>query len=405
MPDSHADSDLKRRTVLQGAGAVALAGYTVSTGAVAQDDDADDQNMLVLIYDDSPREDYTKAFPVHEEFGVPGCAAVCPGLMGTHGRWMDPGHLEEMHAAGWEVMSHTLEHRALGEIPVRSDIEIGDTDIHVQSSLHGRFEGDPLIVFDQDTEARVTAAGRADSDDEAILELEQPITESFEAGDGFQTWVRYTDDFTEHILEESRAQIEEWGFGPVTAYVHTYDRYDGYVSEVVPEYYDTVPNRRTMGLNPTFDPDPFQLGRENFEDDNMSRSDMAEFLDAIVDEPDFGILYGHSNHRSFTEDRIRAVIEMAQERDIEIVTLQRALQELNVLDMDDGENDENGIIDDGDNSDTINVTDDADDPIDTGDDTSPGVLESITDRVDSGLARLRSAGRGILSQLRDLWPF
>ncbi len=384
MNDSHEDWSSTRRTVIRGAaaGAAAWSGLTVSVGgAVADNDDAEYDGLLVLIYDDSPREDYTQTFPVHEEYGVPGCVAVCPGLMGTHSQWMHPGHLEELYEAGWEVMSHTLVHRALGEIPVRSDIEEGDTEIHVQSNLHGRFEGDPLLIFDGETQTTATVAGRDEDGDEQLIVLEEPIDESFEAGDGWETWVRYTDEFTEQILEESKAQIEEWGFGPVTAYVHTYNRYDGYVSEIVSEYYDAVPNRHRGVLNPTFDPDPLELSRDNFETDNFSDEEIADYLDVIANEPDFGILYGHSHHQAMTEERIAETIEMAQERNVKIVTLQEAMVELGVWDDDlTGATDDNGDEeedddDDGDETgdDEQDVTDDDDgdddeDDIDVGDD-------------------------------------
>ena len=410
MAESTDGYSVDRRTVLQGAGAAALTGITVSTTSVAgeeNDDEHDeDDNLLVLIYDDSPREDYTKAFPVHQEYDVPGCVAICPGFVGSDSRWMHQGHVNELHEAGWEVMSHTLMHRALGEIPVRSDIEEGDTEIHVQSSLHGQYSGDPLVIFNDDTEVTATSAGRNDTGDEAILALEEPIEEDIEIDGEFHTWVRYTDEFTEEILEESKAQIEEWGFGPVTAYVHTYNRYDGFVSELVPEYYDVIPNRHGGGLNPTFDPDPLALSRGNFEDPSMSESDLGEFLDTIADEPDFGILYGHTNHTDFTQDRIENTIEMAQERGIEVVTLQEALTRLGVLELDtDNGDDDNGIDDgdDGDDADDDDFADDTGNGIDGTDDD--GIFDSIAGGIQSGITRIQSAGSDFVSWLRGLWPF
>lgn len=400
-----------RRAVLRGAGAGGLvwAGATVSISGVAADehDEDDYDGLLVMIYDDSPREDYTMTFPVHQEYDVPGCLAVCPGLMGTDSQWMHPGHVEEIHGAGWEIMSHTMMHRALGEIPVRSDVEAGDDVIHVQSSLHGRFDGDPLLIFDSETETTATAAGRAEDGDEQLLVLEEPIEESFEAGDGYRTWVRYTDEFTQQVLEESKAQIEEWGFGPVTAYVHTYNRHDGYVSEVVGEFYDAVPNRHQGVLNPTFDPDPLTLGRGNFEEDSLTDDDLEEVLDVIAGEPDFGIVYGHSHHQTMTDDRIATTIEMAQERNIKIVTLQEAMVELDVWDDEqlgapaDKGNDDPNDNDDEEADDGDDVDDDADDgdetaPADDDADVGPGDDDSPLVGFGSAAAMLGIGGAGYL---------
>lgn len=401
--DAQTDSmQINRRTVLQGAGAAAFVGLTVSTGSAAADQDTENgenedqtDSMLVLVYDDSPREDYTKTFPVHQEHDVPGCAAVCPGLMGTDSAYMHPGHLEEMYEAGWEVMSHTMEHRSLGEIPVRSDIQRGDTEIHMQRALHGGYPGDPVRIFNGNQEVSATVAGREIDGDREYLVLEEPIDESFDAGDEYETWVGYPEEFIRDILEESKQQIEEWGFGPVNAYVHTYNRYDGTVSELVPEYYDAVPNRHGNGLNPTFDPDPMALGRNNFEDDNMSDSELEDFLDVVANEPDFGILYGHSNLDAFTAERIDQTIELAKERDIEIVTLHDALTRLDAYD--DGSPDDDDESGDGDDHDDVGEPG----PTDDGDD---GIVDRISGGIQSFFSRIGSALRSFVSSLRDLIP-
>ena len=384
MAEPSEDTTMPRRTVLQGvgAGAVALTAHTVSTSPTVSAEN-NQPNMLVLIYDDSPREDYTKAFPVHDEYDVPGCVAVCPGLMGTDSRWMHPGHLEELHDAGWEVMSHTLEHRPLGEIPVRGDIEEGDTEIHVQSNLHGNHPGDEIVILDNGSETTATVVGRDSEGDNDFLILDDPIDESFAAGDGFTTWVRYSEEFTREILEGSKAQIEDWGFGPVNAYVHTYNRYDGLVSELVEEYYEAVPNRRRNGHNPTFEPNPFDLGRENFENDKLEDEYIEEFLDVIANEPEFGILYGHTNLNSFTAERIEFVIREAQERDIEIVTLTTALTELDVLDNG------NGVTDPNDDDNGQGADDDTVITDDNGG-TFDGLVNQLREAIDGLFARIRS---------------
>ena len=379
-----------RRGIIQaaGAGTAAWLGLSVTaTGAAAQDDtgDPEDDALLVLIYDDSPEEDYTQTFPIHQEYDVPGCLAVCPGLMETGSPWLDPAHLEEMHEEGWEVMSHTLEHRSLGAIPVRSDIEEGDTEIHVQASLHGRFEGDPLYIYNPDRETTATAAGRGEDGDDQLLILEEPIDESFDAGDGFQTWVRYTDEFIDSILEESRDTLEEWGVGPVTAYVHTYDRYDGYVSEVVADYYEAVPNRHKGPFNPTADPNPHELSRANFETDRLEFDEIEEILDVIAEDADFGILYGHSHHQAMTAERIEETIEAAEDRDIRIVTLQEALVEIGVWADKTGELAVNDDDDDDDDDDIDDEPDDEPDDDDemVGDDTDDeGEEDDADDDVD-----------------------
>lgn len=317
-----------RRTYLKAAtsGAIALTGVT-GIGTVAASDGAD--NMLVLIYDDGHLEDYTEALPLHQEFDAPGCVAACPGLIGTDERWLTREQLDEIYDAGWEIMSHSIEHRALGEIPIQSDAIAGDTHIHVQSHRHGQFPGDPLLIFDNTSEVTATVEGIATENGESYLVLEEPLEEDVLVAE--DPWVRYTDEFTEWVLEESRDQLESWGY-PVTAYVHPYNRYDGFVSEVLPEYYDAVPNAgRAPSQIPISNVDPYHIGRATFETDRMTDEEVTAFIDAIAEDEVFGVLYGHTGYDTLPPERIEHTLEVAADRDVSVVTLQEALVELDIL--------------------------------------------------------------------------
>lgn len=370
-----------RRSFLRtaSAGAALLSGSAVvsGTGAAQEDDENEDEpaGYLVFVYDDSPAEDYHQTFHAHEEYDAPGCVAACPGLMDTTEDWLYSGQLEQMYDAGWEVMSHTLEHRALGEVPIVEDVEADDTEIYVDSNVHGRYEGDPLVVFDDDgSEAEATVIGQGEDDDGQYLELEEPLGESFTAG--YETRVRYTDEFTDDVLAESQAQLEEIaGEGEVTGYVHTYERDDGLVGELVPEYYDAVPQDDGVGLNPEHEPDPLDLSRRYFEEDAMDEAEIADFLDTIANEPDFGILSGHSHYDTLPPERVELAIEMAQERDIEIVTLQEALDQFDVLDAPDRDDTDGAEAEDADEADETGEADDASED----DDDSSGFFDSIAD--------------------------
>ncbi len=329
-----------------GAGAAAVGASGLLSGtALAQDEDEETDEpagYLSIIYDDGPIEDF-EMFQVHEEYGAPGCTAACPGLMNSSEEWLSTGHLQEMYDAGWEVMSHTIDHRALGEVPIAEDIEEGDTQIYADTNTQGRFEGDPLVIFDEDgNEAEATVAGNGEDDTGQYIELEEPIGESFTAA--YTTRVRYTDEFTEEIVADSQSQLEEMvGEGQVTGWIYTYERADGLVGDIVPEYYDSAPRRDGAGgLNPEHDPDPHGLSRRYMETDHMDDDDIEQFLDNVANEPDYGILAGHSQYDTMTTDRIDFVLEQASERDIEVVTVQEALDIFGVVDAPDRTADENG---------------------------------------------------------------
>lgn len=290
---------------------------------------------LVFTYDDGTIEDYEKTFRVHQEYDAPACLAASPGRLGASDDWLDVAQLREMYDAGWEIMSHTIEHRAIGEIRITEDVEAGDTEVAVAAHRHGRFPGDPIVLLDADDNAtEAVVAGRGGSGDDQYLELEEPIDASISGAD---CYVRYTDAFTHEILSESKAQLEEIvGEGRVTGFVYPYERHDGLAAEIVPEYYEATP-RAFMGdgLNPVHVSDPFTISREYYEEDRMDEDELARFLDRVANEPDFGILASHSSYDTLTEERIRTAIEMARERNLEIVTLQQALDTFGVVEAPD----------------------------------------------------------------------
>ena len=362
-----------------GAGAAAVGASGLLSGtALAQDEDEETDEpagYLSIIYDDSPIEDF-EMFQIHEEYDVPGCVAASSDRLRHYGgNFLSGGHVREMYDAGWEVMSHTTNHYMLAEIPIAEDIGADDTQIYPESNQHGQYEGEPLVVFDRDgNEAEAIAVDAGEDDTGQYIELEAPIGESFTAGS--TTRVRYTDERTEEIVADSKAQLEEIvGEGEVTGFVYTYDRADGLVSELVPEYYDVTPRTNNVGLNPEYEPDPYALTRRYMQTDSMDESDIETYLDSVANEPVYGILAGHSHFDTMTTERVNFVLEQAQERDIEVVTVQEALDIFGV-EAPDRSADENG-----DSNGTENGDDEAEDTNgddDNGDGDSMGIFDRIT---------------------------
>lgn len=314
-----------RRSFLRaiGAGAATVGASSLFGTAGAQDEAGEPAGYLSIIYDDGPMTDY-EMYQIHREYDATGCSAACPGLINTSDEWLSSGRLLEMADGGWEFMSHTIDHRALGEVPIVEDIEAGDTRIYPDVNIHGRFEGDPIAVFDEESEAQATVAGNGEDETGPYIELEAGIDESFDAAD--TTRVRYTEEFTREILADSKTQLEGYvGEGQVTNFIYPYERDDGLVSELTPEYYVATPTRDGVGLNPTYQPDPYDLDRRYMETDHMTEAEIETFLDTVAEEPDYGILAGHSQYDTLPPERVEFVLQQARERDIEVITVQRAL--------------------------------------------------------------------------------
>ncbi|WP_231185566.1 polysaccharide deacetylase family protein [Haladaptatus sp. DYF46] len=313
------------RTAGLAIGGTALVGHAAAAPAASN-------GKLVFTYDDGPTDDYTQAYrKAHRKEGVPGCSAVPSASVGTKGS-LDAARLRKLEDAGWEIMSHSVHHRALTNVAVTSDVSPGDETLRVETNLHGKLPGDELLVSDGSTSATVTVAGKGSDDEGKYLELESNVGTSFSASDGVTE--RYTDEILRSALGKSKRQLEGYGV-TVTNIVMPYGGYGPRTQELVDEYYTAVANGGLAidGRGQIQKPDELtlpHLSRAMFRQGKMTETELGTFLDSVADEDALGILGGHSWWRErLPASRIRTAIRMAKDRDIDIVTLRDALSETN----------------------------------------------------------------------------
>jgi peptidoglycan/xylan/chitin deacetylase (PgdA/CDA1 family) len=113
----------------------------------------------VFVYDDGPITDYTKAFPVHQEEDAPACVGAVSNLVLNDEDSLSKTQLAEMENAGWEIMSHTVNHQALSPIEVTADISAGDRTIQVKRDLHSWEPGNTILITSGDRAEKATVSG------------------------------------------------------------------------------------------------------------------------------------------------------------------------------------------------------------------------------------------------------
>lgn len=301
-----------------GGGAVALGGLSASGSAAAQES----KPRLVFTYDDGYVQDYTQTFAVHQQLDAPACAAVPSANVGRSNEFLSEDQLTEMSDAGWEVMSHGVNHESLGPVSLTESVSADATKLYTDSTVLARTPDD-VEIYAGDTQVVRTLAGSGEDDTGQFLELESAVGQSFEAG----AQVRFTEKVVRNVLEESKQSLSDRGFA-VNSLVLPYGRYDDRTLSLIQEYYDAVPNVQRGGINPGAALRPYRLSRAYFDEDRMTESELESFMDRVASRNAVGLLGGHSRNDALTGDRIQLAIELAQERDIEIVTLNTALQEL-----------------------------------------------------------------------------
>jgi peptidoglycan/xylan/chitin deacetylase (PgdA/CDA1 family) len=87
------------------------------------------RGAITITFDDGFRSVYENAWPVLKEFGLAANVAVNPiPVDGGYADYMTREMLDELHGAGWSMVSHTLEHDSLPSLgPAELDYDLRTT--------------------------------------------------------------------------------------------------------------------------------------------------------------------------------------------------------------------------------------------------------------------------------------
>lgn len=316
------DSSVTRRRALRlGAGGVATTGWLVGSAKAATD------GKCVVIYDDSPGQDYTKTYPVHREEGAVGCVAAVTSYVRSSGA-LESDQLIEMADQGWEVLSHTTNHQPLGSISLLEDVEPGQTRIAVSRALHGqsRYEGAPLEFSDDTGAAFVgTAVGASHGSGRSYLELASGADAGLARASNAR--VRFADDYVLEVMAESKEILEGYGI-EVTGLVAPYQIYDERAADLAAERYAAVANG-VLGDGINEEIEPYWLNRARVVD--KSKRDFERLARHAARNDALFLLGSHSWDDRLTREKIRAMIRGVRSGGLEFTTLDAMLRDEGVL--------------------------------------------------------------------------
>ncbi|WP_049934665.1 polysaccharide deacetylase family protein [Halalkalicoccus jeotgali] len=279
-----------------------------------------ENGAIVFVYDDGPITDYTQALPAHEEFDAPATTGIVSEWVGRTD-YMGTEELDELVDAGWEIASHTKEHRPLGAFSLLKDIHPTDTEVSAKGYRQGHHEGSTVEISDGETKVTREVAGLGGAPGERRIALTEPVGESFSAED---TEIRHPAETMHETLGDSKDTLEEMGYD-VSTLLAPYDAYSGYSDLFVPEYYDGVANaRHGSRINDPAEYNPYETKRDYFIEFTTETA-VKRDLDEIAEEALLGVFGAHTVKKKVNEDSIRQILEWVEEREIEVLTLREAI--------------------------------------------------------------------------------
>jgi len=97
---------------------------------------------VIITFDDGHLDNYTAAFPIMQQYGFTGILYIVANYLGGD-QYMATAQIREMHAAGWEVGSHSLNHR---DLTILAPELQRDEIVRSRSVLEGEL-GIPILTF------------------------------------------------------------------------------------------------------------------------------------------------------------------------------------------------------------------------------------------------------------------
>lgn len=303
------------------AGVLASAGVVGSGVALTPESGG---GKCVMIYDDCPIEDYQKTFPVHQEKDAPGGIGCVYHYLGMDDS-LDVDQMQEMADAGWEVLSHTMNHQPIGWVPVSEDVSAGETEIPVSFAAHGYFRDVPVTLLDDTgTKFSQTLAGGRVQEGQDVLVLDSGAKGSLDASETAR--VRFTKEYINDFLRNSHQRLEEYGV-EVNSVVAPYQIYDQYAAGRVSQYYDACANG-ILGDGINREIEPYYLDRSTMLGPSLDQ--IRHRAREVASDDGLYLLGSHSWNEDLTQERIGSIIDVVREEGLEIVTLEEVLTEAGV---------------------------------------------------------------------------
>ena len=273
--------------------------------------------FLVISYDDCPAQDW-KAYEIHKLY-----SPVVPAKIGINlkGHALSTEKIKDMINNGnWEVVNHGFSHTRMEAVSVQKFHKSGTNRIY--GWFVHTFQDENEILIGQKT-YKIISHGT--DNDEQYFQIEPPLLTDVEKG----TKIHLSDS---QLEKELCFGIKEFEFETgikINHFTYPYTVYDENTIEVLSKYYKSArayngyDNDKRNLKNPGFNKFPF----DNKYDLNSANyicyynePEIDKILSEVKNSKCLAIQFAHTWADDFSFDRLKYLIDKANELNIEITT-------------------------------------------------------------------------------------
>jgi len=295
--------------------------------------DYDKLPAIVIMYDDGFMEDYTKAFPIHQEYDVPGMSAINTAHLGEEDR-LNWEQISEMTDWGWEIASHGHRHSALIINSIVRPADKGDNELYLNNPglitegyEYKIYHRDKGLQEDFKVEELIPGKGVKISPD---LAASYPAENTFIKPNERSLFTEII--YSQEILTERGYQID--------FFVYPYNGFFQEVVEIVAEGYLAARaghDHKKSFPEAFLNTEPFELYNlrgTSFDGDELQKDHITELIQAALDQRALLIFYGHPQRDEFNKEYLKHIIYQAEKLEVPIKSLSDIIyEERDILDI------------------------------------------------------------------------
>lgn len=273
--------------------------------------------FLVITYDDAPSQDWN-AYEIHKSY-----SPIVPAEIGVnlHGHVLSTEKIKQMvEEGGWEVSNHGYTHTRMEAVSLQKN-HLSGTDKIYGWFAHTFQNGNEIFIGDE----TYTIVFHGSDDSGQYFVVNPSLRKNYSKG----TKVRLSDNQLKIELTSGVSEFEAETGIKINNFIYPYTVYDERTLEMLSEYYASsrayngyVDNKQNL-INPGFNEFPFEnkycLNSANYIC-YYNELEIDGILAKVKKNNYLAIQFAHTWADDFTLEKLKYLIDKAQELGIEITT-------------------------------------------------------------------------------------